>query len=109
MRGQLAALDHNQHSGRTQAKRADGELRYHRKWIRRSKRWTICPVLVDKEYKHVPALMSAVLERHVSDEVSIRSQSVLSQDDPRRLASTIASAQPVATSTLVAEHVSRYR
>ena len=109
MRGMLAALDHNFHCGRLQAKTANGRLRYARKWIRRSKRWTAVPVLVPKTYAYVPQLLASMLQFYATGTASIRRRSSLREDDPRKLAHTIAALPPMPTAMLVDEHVSRYQ
>lgn len=103
MRGQLAALDHNFHCSRPQAKTRDGRLRYHWKWTRHSKRWTACPVLVEKTYAYMPSLLVMVLEEYAHGETSsFRQLSIRSADDPCCITSTIATLPPVPTTALAA-------
>ena len=89
MRGQLAAIDHNRHCTRPQAKTKQGKPRYRRKWMCRSKRWTACPVLVDKTYSHLPMLMATILSDYTTRNTPIDHGSQLAADDPQHITGTL--------------------
>ena len=49
----LAVLDHNNHNSREQQKNSSGEIVYHRKYRKQTKKWDTTPTLTSKKYEYV--------------------------------------------------------
>ena len=82
--------------------------RYHRKFNKKSKRWTISQVKIAKTYKYVQDdLLPAVIEKRLNDVEPIMRKATLSPSDPRKISSTIAPVPPTNTTDLVIQHKSR--
>lgn len=104
MRSLLAAIDHNHHLQRKQARNAKGELVYSRRWSKRSKRWKIVMVKEKKEYSYLAPLCANVIK-------ALRKgsrQPMSYEHDPQQVAPTIAALPAPPTSQLVKEHVTRF-
>ena len=56
----MAAIDHNKHLNRPVATNSSGEVIYAMAYNRRSKRFVPTKVLVSKEYKYIPDLITRV-------------------------------------------------
>ena len=104
----LAAIDHNMHVFRPHAKTRDGNLKYARKYSKRTKKWHAEPVKSPKEYKYWPFLLSSVLRRRHDDAGSVRRTVAQPVNHPKQLASTISMKQPTATSELIKFRLARY-
>lgn len=52
-RSLLAAIDHNHHLHRKQARNAKGELVFFRRWSKRAKRWKVVIVKEKKTYSYI--------------------------------------------------------
>eukprot|EP00794_Sanderia_malayensis_P012427 gene12427-13712_t len=59
-RYQLAYIDYNHHSGRSQMKTKGGELVYMRKWGKRTKNWHVVPVAEPKKYNYIKGTISNI-------------------------------------------------
>ncbi|XP_069016039.1 uncharacterized protein [Embiotoca jacksoni] len=68
----LAGLDYNHHVHRPERRRADGSVEYRKLFNRKSQRWILYAVKVDKDYGYIPDLQRAVL----------RSRSAAHGDEP---------------------------
>ncbi|KAJ8026489.1 hypothetical protein HOLleu_31320 [Holothuria leucospilota] len=107
-RNLLAAIDFQKHKDRRQLVGADGTPKYRRLFHKGSERWGIVPEKEAKTFSYIPELMKNVFVRRLQDPSSERSSVVLGEDDPRRMAPTIAPSQPPPTDVLVQEHESRF-
>ncbi|XP_070540791.1 uncharacterized protein [Ptychodera flava] len=105
----LAAIDHNHHLHRKQATTSSGEQRYARKYSKRSNRWTAVPVKEKKTYSYLPVITALILHKRRIDQKGIKQPTVLSQEDPRRIAPYIAPIPPVQTHLIVSEQISRFQ
>lgn len=83
--------------------------RYQRNYNKKSGRWSVCPVKVQKEYHHVSNLMKRVLKMRLEDDTGMCRPVVLSADDPRRISATLAPVPPPPTADIVKEQKSRFR
>ena len=101
MRSLLAAIDHNHHLHRSQAKNYNGEPVYSRRWSKRAKRWKVVIVKEKKTYSYLPILCAKVLKA-ANQGIS---QPMVYADNPKNIAPTIAIPT---TPELVQEHVSRF-
>ncbi|XP_048768864.2 uncharacterized protein LOC125675325 [Ostrea edulis] len=108
-RSQLAALDYNAHMDRETKRKPDGTIQQHRTFNKKSGRWSVTPVKVEKSYEHVSKLMTNIVVARISDEEGMSHPVVLGVDDPRRLSKTIAPTEPKPTIQLQQEKVSRFQ
>ena len=82
------------------------KFRYQRLFNKKSQRYTAFALKVPKEFPHIPELMEKVVRRRVLDRIGMKRKMVLEDDDPRRIARTLAPAPPP-TSVIVKEKKSR--
>ena len=61
---QLSILDHNKHCQREHMRSKDGNLLYHRKYRKQSKKWDVTPTLIRKKYEYIHRLY----QRYVKQE-----------------------------------------
>ncbi|CAB4038808.1 Hypothetical predicted protein, partial [Paramuricea clavata] len=106
-RSLLAAIDHNHHLHRKQARSAKGELVFSRCWSKRAKRWRVVIVKEKKTYSYLPVLFANLL-KEASKEFVKKIKPVSFEQNPKKIAPTIASLSAPSTSELVKEHVSRF-
>ncbi len=66
------------------------------------------PEKAPKDYKYITELQESILQNRLQDERTVTRKRPLNADDPRKIASTIASVPPPATQELVAKHKSRF-
>ena len=59
---QLAILDHNVHTGRENVLNQNGDIIYHRKYRKQTKKWDVSPTKSNKTYKYIPELMKSIIE-----------------------------------------------
>ncbi|XP_033728705.1 uncharacterized protein LOC117317856 [Pecten maximus] len=105
----LAALDYNFHIDRETKKNADGSVRYHRTYNKKSARWSAVPYKVEKKYSYISDLISAVVEKRLLDREGMHKSKTLSPSDPRHISSVLAPLPPPPTATLVEEKKSRLK
>ena len=106
-RSLFAAIDHNHHLHRKQARNKRGELVYSRRWSKRAKRWKVVIVKEQKNYSYLPLMCAEVL-KEVSKQPMKKVQPLTYEHDPKKIAPTIASLPAPPTSELVKEHLSRF-
>ena len=109
-RKQLAAIDWNFHVKRGQATSKSGEKQLvTRKYNQRTKEWNAKIVKEEKSYAYIPMLMAKILHRRLVDTNKVTHHVSLSEDDPARIAPTIAQAPPVSSAELFAARDSKTR
>ena len=86
-----------------------GEARYSRKYNQPTKEWNTRIIKVDKDYDYVPVIMAKVFRRRMEDVFHIDRQVSLSENDPERIASTIAHTAPVSSKELFERHQTRFQ
>lgn len=106
-RSHLAAIDHNHHLHRSQARDAKGQLVFSRRWSKRAKRWKVVIVKEKKNYSYLPIMCAGVL-KNASKEFMKNVKPVTSEQNPKKIAPTIAAIHVPKTSELVKEHTSRF-
>ncbi|XP_022286205.2 uncharacterized protein LOC111099125 isoform X3 [Crassostrea virginica] len=67
VRCQLAALDHNANVDREAKRNSDGTVQQCRTFNKKSGRWHVSPVKVEKSYQHVSLLMGRITEARLND------------------------------------------
>ena len=109
-RKQLPAIDWNYHRDRSAAVGSQGgEARYSRKYNQRTKEWNTRIIKVDKDFAYIPILMANVFRRRIEDVLMIDRHVSLSEDDPERIAPTIAHTAPVSSKELFERHKTRFQ
>ena len=112
MRIQLAAINFNQHRIRESDKKGDGSQKYRVLYSKRTRQGRPAPVLKPKEYKYVPNLLLKIFQKrasvpgHVDQRLGM--SDTYSDDDPRKISSTIAAIPRPSMEQLLQEHQSRY-
>ena len=109
-RKQLAAIDWNYHRDRSAAVGCKGgEARYSRKYNQRTKEWNTRIIKVDKDFAYIPILMAKVFRRRTEDVLWIDRHMSLPEEDPERIAPTIANNAPVSSKELFERHKTRFQ
>ena len=104
----LAVLDHNAHTGRENALNHNGDIIYHRKYRKQTKKWDVTPTKSKKLYKYIPELMRAILEERKVLAHNLKHQVTLHQEHPSNIQATIAHIIPDATAQLVKNKCTRF-
>lgn len=81
--------------------------RYSRHFAKASGRWTVRPVMENKPYAYIPEILRQVFRKRMQDKQPQQRQAVLSEDDPRRLSSTIYPVPPPSVDELLLSHQPR--
>ncbi|XP_041364443.1 uncharacterized protein LOC121379856 [Gigantopelta aegis] len=85
-------------------------FRYHRIYSKRSKTWSVVPVLEKKLYQYIPELLTQILQKRIDEAyLTMQCPVTMSQDDPRRISRTIAEVEPESTEVLVSKKRSRFQ
>jgi len=96
---ELAVLDHNAHVKRNFAKNRQGEVIYHRKYCKQSKKWDITPTLEQKKFDYIPDIIQEVEREREQNNGKIK-KNVLRSDHPALIQPTIGHTVPLPTSEL---------
>lgn len=107
-RNRLAALDHNSHAEREVMKNKDGSLRWQRCYNKKSSRWSVHPVKVEKNYSYVQDLIRHIITSRIEDDIGMNRPMELEADDPRRISAHLAPVPPPSTRDIVATQISRF-
>ena len=108
VRARLAAIVHNYHLFRPYAFTKDGRMVHHRKFLKRTGTYIVCPVKVRKTYSYVEKLMRAILIRRRNSTLSGDIPAVLPAHHPKLISPTIAIGNPPPhTKILIKDKVSR--
>ncbi len=81
-------MDHNHHCARKQAENEFGDLLYSCRWSKKAGRWIPTTIKEHKDYAYIPKLLALVLNKRRIDDQKVERSRPLSEDDPRRTAST---------------------
>ncbi|KAK3746635.1 hypothetical protein QZH41_012840 [Actinostola sp. cb2023] len=87
----LAAIDHNYHLDRDDARNQDGITIVSRKFNPRTKVWDQRMVKSNKKYGYIPLLRAMVLKKRKNNKTRVTAQLPRKSNDPRSIAPTIAS------------------
>ena len=107
-RVQLAILDHNSHLQRGKATTKSGDIIFHRKYCKQSKKWDASPTMKHKSYQYISAIMRAIVHKRTCGSISLKQSIVVPEDHPSRIQGTIAHAPPTATHEIVCNKRSRF-
>ena len=107
-RKQLAAIDWNYHVNRGTSMNEQSEARYTCKYNQRTKEWNTRVVKVPKDFGYIPIMMAKIFKRRFEDRNPIDRHVSLAENDPARIAPTIAEVPPVSSKELYIRHQSRF-
>ncbi|XP_068700031.1 uncharacterized protein [Montipora foliosa] len=107
-RRQLAAVDWNYHINRPISLKDSGEAQHTRKYNQRTKEWNTRVVKVSNDFAYIPILMAKIFKQRIDDRNPVDRHVSLSEDDPARIAPTIAQVPPVSSKELFIKHKSRF-
>ena len=97
----LAVIDYNAHAERPIVTNEEGEIIYHRKYRKQTKKWDITPVRCQKMYSYMKDLVAEIFRlREESDQI-IRSKVALISNHPRNIQLTIDHVQSPETSEIL--------
>ena len=105
---ELAVFDHNTHVKRDHARNKKGDLVYHRKYRKQSKKWDVTPTLTTKKFLYIPKLLHEIDLERESHGNRNKSSVVLPSYHPAQIQSTIGHTEPLATSEIVAKKIMFY-
>ena len=108
-RKQLAATDWNYHLDRTAAVGSKGgEARLCHKYNECTTEWNMCIIKVNRDYDYIPILMAKAFCSQIDGVLHIDRHVPLSEDDPERVAPTIAHTAPISSKQLFERHQTRF-
>ena len=107
-RRHLAAVDWNYHVSRPISVNDNGEARHTRKYNQRTKEWNTKVVKVSKDFQYIPIIMAKIFKQRIDDTSPIDRHISMSEDDPARIAPTIAQVTPVSSKELFLRHQTRF-
>ena len=93
---------------RDNLKDSNDEVRYTRKYNQRTKEWNVKVVKEEKDFGYIPLMMAKIFRLRLNDVKQMDRHVSLSEDDPSRIAPTIAHKQPEPTKTIIETHQSRF-
>ena len=106
-RKQLTAIDWNYHVNRPASLDENSEAR-HTRYNQRTKEWYTRTVKVSKDFGYIPIMMAKIFKTRFDDVNPIDRHVSLSEDDPARIAPTIARVPPQSSKELFIRHQSRF-
>ena len=106
-RCQLAVLDHNEHTQRQNAVNKSGDVIYHRKYRKPTKKWDASPVKCNKAYKYVPDLMQMIFQERKTSDHGLKHKRTRPLEHPVNIQGTIAHTLPEKTSEIIKNKRSR--
>ena len=71
--------------------------------------WNTHIIKVDKDFAYIPILMAKFFRRRIDDVLRIDRHMSLSEDDPERIAPTIAHTAPISSKELFERHKTRFQ
>ena len=104
----LAVIDYNVYVERPIARNKEGDIIYHRKYRKQTKKWDVTPVQCPKKYSYMKDLVAEILKlRELSDQTT-RSKVALISNHPCNIQLTIGHIQPPETSEILSTKQSRF-
>ncbi|KAL0973433.1 hypothetical protein UPYG_G00203580 [Umbra pygmaea] len=82
-RTMLAGLDYNHHVYRQARRKADGTIQYGKVYNKKSRKWSLYLVKVEKDYSYIVDLQNAIVRQRLSSEGMPRRRT-RRPDDPRQ-------------------------
>ena len=101
-------MDWNYHINRPISLKDSGEAQHTRKYNQRTKEWNTRVVKVSKDFAYILILMAKIFKQRIDDRNPVDRHVSLSEDDPARIAPTIAQVPPVSSKELFIKHKSRF-
>ncbi|KAK0151929.1 hypothetical protein N1851_006699 [Merluccius polli] len=102
----LAGLDYNYHVHRPVQRKSDGSIGYGKVFNKKSRKWSLYTMKVDKDYAYIPDLQKAILRSRTTAHKGMPRQRTLRPDDPRQLG-VLCGVPPPSTEELLKTHISR--
>ena len=81
-RVQLTILDHNNHLQRGKAVTKSGDIVFHRKYRKQSKKWDASPTMNRKTYLYIPTILKLIIEKRISASITLKHSVVVPEDHP---------------------------
>lgn len=107
-RKQLAALDWNYHADVPDQEDVFGEVAVTRKYNQRTKTWNVKIVKQAKDYGYIWMLLARIFRLRMEDNDNMQRIVPMENDDPRRIAPTIAVVPAPTSRELFVQHSSRF-
>ena len=79
----------------------DGNLLYHRKYRKHSKKWDATPNLTPKRYDYIPQIMSEICKTRTVSNSGLKRKVVLAENHPTHIQKTIGHYNPENTHDIV--------
>ncbi|XP_061653876.1 uncharacterized protein LOC133489123 isoform X2 [Phyllopteryx taeniolatus] len=86
-RTMLAALDYNHHIDRPAKRRHDGSIQYGKVYNKKSSRWSLYALQVEKDYSYISQIQSAIVSKRLSASRGLPQTTALRPDDHRPIVS----------------------
>ena len=104
----LAVIDYNAHVEREVARNREGDIIYHRKYRKQTKKWDVTPVRCRKDYTYMNELIKDILKLREETDSSSRSRVPIASNHPRHIQLTIGLNAPPDTQSIVINKQSRF-
>lgn len=82
--------------------------RWQRSYNKKTSRWSVHPVKVEKNYSYVQDLIRHIITSRIEDDIGMNRPMELEADDPRRISAHLAPVPPPSTRDIVATQISRF-
>ncbi|XP_074476528.1 uncharacterized protein LOC141758774 isoform X2 [Sebastes fasciatus] len=102
----LAGLDYNHHVHRPVQRKADGSIEYRKLYNKKSRKWSLYTMKVDKDYGYIPDLQRAILRSRTTADRGMTRVRRQRPDDPRQYG-VLCGIPPPTTEELLHTQVSR--
>ena len=101
-------IDYNAHVEREVARNREGEIIYHRKYRKQTKKWDVTPVRSRKEYPYMNELVFTILKMREESDMTTRSKLPVALNHPRNIQLTIGKDVPLETLVILSNKQSRF-
>lgn len=108
VRKRLAVIDWNYHLQVDVKKNSYGEVSVSRKYNQRTKKWNLRVLKEDKDYGYIWMLLAKIFRLRFEDTENMHRVTPMADDDPRRIAPTIAQCDDVTPEELLIKHRTRF-
>ena len=104
----LAVLDYSAHAEQPVVRNKEGNIVYHRKYRKQTKKWDTAPVRCPKMYSYMDDLVADIIRLREKSDQTTRSKVTLPSNHPRNLQLTIGHVPPPETSEILSTKQSRF-
>ena len=104
----LAVIDYNVHVERPFARNKEGDIIYHWKYRKQTKKWDVTPVRCPKKYSYMKDLLAEILRLREESDQTTRSKVALISNHPHYIQLTIGHVQPPETSEILSTKQSKF-